>query len=197
MNPFLNYFQSFIVRHKLSFLVQLFYFSIIIYFFHWLWWSGGLKSMLIQLAFFHQTETFLAHQVFLPASWMIKHLLGYSFHQQDNTLIFSKKAYIAIEGSCSGLKQFYQWIILMILFPGLWKRKLWYIPMGIITIHAYNILRIVILSIVIKHWPMYWNFIHYWIMRPMYYAVIFILWVGWIEKISFHSQKKPVNKYTE
>ena len=184
MNPQLQPLRSFIEKHRLEFLVRLFFFAVIIYFFHWLWWKGGMKNWLADYAFFHETESFLAHQVFLPAAWIVKHIVGYPIHTADNTLYFQNNGYISIEGSCSGLKQFYQWIVLMLLFPGSWKKKLWYIPFGIFTVHLYNIIRIVVLSVVIVHWPSRWDFIHHWIMRPLYYGVIFLLWVLWVEKIS-------------
>ncbi|MBN2615538.1 MAG: archaeosortase/exosortase family protein [Bacteroidales bacterium] len=183
MISFPNPIQAFITKHKLQFIIQILYFAVITYFFHWLWWDGGLESWLRTHAFFNETEEFLAHQVFLPASWIVEHVLRYPIHTEHNTLFFANNGYIAVEGSCSGLKQFYQWFFLMLLFPGPWKRKLWYIPLGIVTIHLYNILRIVILSVVIVHWPAHWGFIHHWVMRPLYYGVIFILWVLWVEKI--------------
>jgi len=182
--PYLPFVKSFIKKYKLQPIVDVLLFGIIIYFFHWLWWTGGLKHFLKEFAFFGETEQFLAHQVFLPAAWIVEHVIGYHITTMHNTILFPEiNGYVAVEGSCSGLKQFYQWTILMILFPGSWKKKLWYIPLGLIVIHLNNILRIVILSIVTVHWPQHWDFIHLWILRPFFYVVIFLLWVLWVEKI--------------
>jgi exosortase/archaeosortase family protein len=71
----------------------------------------------------------------------------------------------------------------MILFPGSWKKKLWYIPLGILVLHIVNIFRIVILSVVVVNWPRNWDFIHESIMRPFFYVVIFAMWVLWVERI--------------
>ncbi len=174
---------------QFKFLLDVFWFAVIIYGFHLLWWNGHLESFLSQYAAFTDIQEFLAHQVFLPSSWIASHIMGYSIHTGHNTLFFSNGGYIAIEKSCSGLKQMYEWLALMILFPGPWKHKLWYIPTGIIIIHLENILRIVILSVVVMHWPAHWNFIHYWVMRPFYYVVIFLLWLMWVEKIKDKSLK--------
>ena len=176
--------KTLIKKYKLQPLVDVFLFGIIIYFFHWLWWSGGLKHFLKEFAFFSETEEFLAHQVFLPAAWIVEHIVGYTIKTMHNTIILPEaNGYVSVEGSCSGLKQFYQWTILMILFPGPWKKKLWYIPLGILVIHLDNILRIVILSIAVVHWPQQWDFIHLSILRPFFYVVIFVMWVIWVEKI--------------
>ncbi len=182
--------KEFVEKYRLKPVVDVLLFAVIIYFFHWLWWSGGLKHFLKEFAFFSETEEFLAHQVFLPAAWIVEHLLHYPIKGVDNTIFLPNHAFVAVEGACSGLKQFYQWVILMILFPGPWKRKLWYIPLGLLVIHLDNIIRIVILSVVAVHWPTHWDFIHMWILRPFFYVVIFVLWVIWVEKVSPATGKK-------
>jgi exosortase/archaeosortase family protein len=165
-------------------LVDVALFSIIIIFFHFLWWDFGLKSFLYHYASFEKMEQFMAEQVFLASSWFDLHVLGYDIKTIDTTIYFPKiNGYITVNGSCSGLKQFYQWGVLMILFPGPWKQKLWYIPLGIFIIHLNNILRIVILSVIVVNWPSYWDFAHDWILRPFFYVIIFVLWVIWVEKI--------------
>ena len=194
--PFYFRIKLFIQKHKLQPVADMVLFAIIIYFFHWLWWSGGLKHFLEEFAFFPETEQFLAHQVFLPAAWIVENILHYPIKTMDNTIYLSNHAYVAIEGACSGLKQFYEWTVLMILFPGPWKKKLWYIPLGLVIIHLDNILRIVILSVVAVHWPAHWGFIHMWILRPFFYVVIFALWMIWVEKIrpAREKTKKPIEK---
>lgn len=175
-------YTSLINKYKLQPLVDVAIFAIIIVFFHYIWWHG-FKSFLQDFAAFNQVEAFLAHQVFLPSAWIVENILAYPITTQDNTLFFANNGYVAVEGSCSGLKQFYQWTVLMILFPGPWKKKLWYIPMGLLIIHIVNIFRIVILSIVVVHWPQHWDTIHMWILRPFFYVVIFGMWVVWVERI--------------
>jgi len=179
---YLNY-TSFIKKYKLQPLIDVAIFAIIIVFFHYIWWHG-FKSFLQNFAAFNQVEAFLAHQIFLPSSWIVEHVLNYNITTSENTLYFPElNGYVAVEGSCSGLKQFYQWTILMILFPGPWKKKLWFIPAGLLTIHIVNIFRIVILSVIVVHWPQQWDLIHMWILRPFFYVVIFAMWVLWVEKI--------------
>ena len=178
------------------FLLDVFWFSIIIYGFHLLWWQGGLSHFLSRYIAFTEIQEFLAHQVFLPASWFVGHVIGYLIRTVNNTLYFSNGGYIDVENSCSGLKQMYEWLALMLLFPGPWKHKIWYIPVGMITIHLENILRIVVLSVVVVHWPAHWNFIHMWVMRPFYYVVIFLLWLVWVERIKDKRQKaKGLKKF--
>ena len=179
---YLNY-TSFIKKYRLQPILDVAIFAVIIVFFHYVWWHG-FKEFLQNFAAFNEIEGFLAHQVFLPSSWIVEHILKYNITTEGNTIYFPDiNGYITVEGSCSGLKQFYQWTILMILFPGPWKKKLWFIPAGLLIIHIVNILRIVILSVVVVHWPQQWDFIHMWILRPFFYVVIFRMWVLWVERI--------------
>jgi exosortase/archaeosortase family protein len=188
--PFYKNTSDFIKKHKLQPLVDVFLFMVITVFFHFLWWNFGLKQFLLDYLSFDELEHFMAHQVFLPSAWFVEHIIGYDIKTLNNTLYFSNNGFVAVEGACSGLKQFYQWIFLMILFPGPWKQKLWYIPMGLVVIHIINILRIIILSVVVMHWPQQWDFIHLWIMRPFFYVVIFVMWMIWVEKFRYISIKK-------
>ena len=182
MKDIYSNYNAFVRKHKLQPIVDVAIFAIITVFFHYIWWHG-LKGFLLNFAGFREMEAFLAHQVFLPSSWVVEHILNYNITTHDNTLFFGNTGYVAVEGSCSGLKQFYQWTVLMILFPGPWKKKLWFIPMGILVIHFVNIFRIITLSVVVVHWPQNWDFIHEWILRPFFYVVIFSMWVIWVERV--------------
>lgn len=173
---------AFIKKYKLQPIVDVGIFAIITVVFHYLWWHG-LKEFLLNFLAFRDTEAFLAHQVFLWSAWIMENILQYTITTADNTIYLENNSAVAVVGSCSGLKQFYQWTVLMVLFPGPWKKKLWYIPTGIIIIHMVNILRIVILCVVAVHWPQNWDFIHEWVLRPFFYVVIFVMWVVWVEKI--------------
>ena len=177
-------YKNFVKKHRLESLVDVAVFAIIIYAFHLLWWTVGLRGFLLEYTGFHDLELFMANQVFMPSAWFVKHVIGYDINTYDTTLYFlPNKGYIAVNGSCSGLKQFYQWLFLMILFPGPWKKKLWYIPLGMLVIHLENIFRIIILSVILIHWPDQWQFLHDWVLRPFFYVVIFLMWVLWVEKV--------------
>jgi exosortase/archaeosortase family protein len=89
---------------------------------------------------------------------------------------------IEINENCSGFKQLWQVLILFLLFPGPWKQKIWFIPLGMALMLVFNIFRVVGLSYSMIHWPQHWDIIHLWILRPIYYFIIFMLWVFWVEK---------------
>jgi len=173
--------DEYVRKHRLQAIVDVAVFAIITVVFHELWWTFAvwIKSF----DFILGSADWLAKQVFDSALWINVHILGLAVTTTEpNTMWFSNQGYVGVNESCSGLKQFYQIAVLFILFPGPWKHKLWYIPMGFVVMFYTNVIRIVILSLVVIWKPEYWNFTHDWILRPFFYVVIFILWVIWVEK---------------
>jgi len=80
----------------------------------------------------------------------------------------------------------------MLLYPGPWKHKLWFIPVGVFIVHLTNLFRIIGLSVVLINYSDYWKFSHDNLFRPFFYVVIFIMWVIWVEY--FYKKKKHPSK---
>jgi exosortase family protein XrtF len=84
----------------------------------------------------------------------------------------------------------------IIAFPGFWKHKLWYIPMGIVLITMLNVLRVVALAIIQKYFSKdILEFNHSYTFTILVYGFIFLLWYIWIKKIAksniFKEPAKP------
>jgi exosortase/archaeosortase family protein len=120
--------------------------------------------------------------VFNQSVWIIEHIYRIPIKIEENRVIqFQNNGFVGVNESCSGLKPILQFVLLMIFFPGPWKHKAWFIPMGIIIVHLTNLFRITGLSIVTVTVPEYWQFAHDNLFRPFFYVVIFFLWVWWVE----------------
>jgi len=122
--------------------------------------------------------------VFNQSAWIEQHILNISLSVWDRTMYFENGNQITINGSCAGDKQILQFMLLLMIYPGLWKHKLWYIPLGMVIVHFTNILRIVLLSLVLIHKPDWWDFAHDTVLRAMFYVVILVLWIIWVELIN-------------
>jgi exosortase/archaeosortase family protein len=133
---------------------------------------------------------FFQNLLFDNSTWIIKHILGLEFLKDGLKMTFvANNGYILVSSGCSGLKIFLQFIVLMILFSGPWKHKLWFIPAGLVIIHLTNIFRIVGLAQVTISFPQYWNFSHDYFFRPLFYVVIFTMWVIWVEYFCTKKEK--------
>lgn len=163
-----------------AFLLDVALFMLITWVFHKLWWQFATEIKSVE--FVINSANWLAHQVFVSSYAIIHWLIDPgAVKEAINTIRFSNGGYIAVNESCSGLKQDYQILVLFLLFPGPWKHKLWFIPSGMLIMHITNILRIAVLGMVTLWLPQHWHFIHDWVLRPFFYVVIFILWVWWVE----------------
>ena len=91
-------------------------------------------------------------------------------------------AKVIIAPECASLKQWMHWIFLMVLFPGPWKHKLWYIPAGLVIIEWTNVIRICGVLMMQIPWPNSFHLAHDYIFKFFFYFVIFLMWALWVEK---------------
>lgn len=87
-----------------------------------------------------------------------------------------------IGDQCNGLKLFAIFSLLIILLPGNRKSKYWFIPVGLLIIHAANIFRVMMLLIIFDKYPQFLDFNHKYTFTIFVYAVIFALWLWWAKK---------------
>jgi exosortase/archaeosortase family protein len=132
--------------------------------------------------FMNRAHDKMADLVFQQSAWVIEHILRIPVTMDGRTFYFENNGYITINPGCSGLKPMLQYFLLMLLFPGPWKHKAWFIPMGLVIVHCTNLFRISGLAVVTVTVPQYWQFAHDNLFRPFFYVVIFFLWVWWVEK---------------
>lgn len=130
------------------------------------------------------------------ASAQILKLLGYiliPFPAESETI-----RTIGIDGThglwigdpCNGLTIFALFTGFIISFPGKLKDKLWFIPLGLISIHILNILRIVALCILLKYDATSLEFNHTYTFTLIVYSYVFLLWIIWINKFSIKEYGK-------
>jgi len=163
-----------------GFVVDVALFALITYGFHLVFRYFAKEIML--LPFVGEANLWLTDVVYEISLWINVNILGFHITvEPGNTMWFSNGGYITVNSSCSGLKQFYQVFVLFVLFPGPWKHKLWFIPLGFVIMFLTNIFRIISLSVILLWKPEHWDFSHDWILRPFFYVVLFALWVWWVE----------------
>jgi exosortase/archaeosortase family protein len=187
MKNFLAEVNKFIKKYNLNALRGVIIFAIITIVIHYSYrfWAMDLdyKPIHNQVMAAHDA---LSEIVYRQSSWFDAHVLKIPIITDDENRVihFEGNGFIGISEGCSGLKQILQVFLLFLIYPGPWKHKAWFIPMGIILVHLTNLFRITGLSVVVVNWPAYWQFSHDYMFRPFFYVVIFFLWVWWVEKFS-------------
>ncbi len=87
-----------------------------------------------------------------------------------------------VGGACNAISLFIVFSVFVAAFPGRQKNKWWFIPIGILTIHIINVLRVVGLAILTYINPAWLEFNHTYTFTFLVYAYIFLLWVWWVNK---------------
>ena len=91
-------------------------------------------------------------------------------------------ARVIVAPECASLKQWLHWVFLMVIFPGPWKHKLWYIPAGLVVIEWTNVVRVCGILLMQIPWPNSFHIAHDYIFKVFFYFIIFLMWVLWVEK---------------
>jgi exosortase family protein XrtF len=98
--------------------------------------------------------------------------------------IVGSEGALTIGAACDGLVLFALFTVFILAFPGRLARKLWFIPLGIATLHAANLLRVVALTWVHRYHPDALSFNHDYTFTVLVYGAVFALWYVWVEKFA-------------
>jgi len=135
--------------------------------------------------------------VFNQSAWVLEHILQIEITTSGQTIWLqdanNNHVYVGVDPGCTTLKQWMHWLFLMILFPGPWKHKLWYIPLGLVVIHFINDFRIIGLALTLIPYPEHFHFFHSYIFKTFFYFMIFLMWLIWVEffYIAWRDKAKP------
>ncbi|MCE3279409.1 MAG: Transrane exosortase (Exosortase EpsH) [Bacteroidetes bacterium] len=112
-------------------------------------------------------------------------LFGYTvFTGSDRLIGIDGTGGLWIGDNCNGIALFALFTGFIIAYPGNWRKKLYYIPMGILLIELMNILRVVLLAILDTHSRAWTEFNHTYTFTIVIYGFIFLMWMIWVNKVS-------------
>ncbi len=92
------------------------------------------------------------------------------------------RAVVSVYEGCNGLNVLIIFLAFVVAYGGRWQRMLWFIPLGILTIHLLNLARIDLLFMVADQFPKYLYFTHKYLFTAFIYVGVFALWFGWVTK---------------
>ncbi|MDC0230912.1 archaeosortase/exosortase family protein [Aureispira] len=98
-------------------------------------------------------------------------------------------AWVSVGEDCIGYGVMALFIALILAYPGNNKIKLWFIPIGLFLIYCFNILRVAILTIIIKYDPAIWELNHKFAFKFVIYGLVFLLWARWLNLIKDKTPK--------
>lgn len=95
-----------------------------------------------------------------------------------------------VGSNCNAITLFALFSVFVLAYPGHQNSKWWFIPLGILSIHTVNILRVVALALIANYAPSYLDFNHTYTFTFIVYAFIFILWSVWVNKFAPKAKTK-------
>lgn len=152
-----------------------------------------LKGLALYLLWFFLYENWLLKDG-LVDQLLINHLtqatstilewLGYTTFLYSDAVGVDGTHGVLIGAPCNGMSLFALFAGFIIIFKGKLKYKLIYLPIGLLSIHIINILRLVGLALVVVYNPESLEFNHKYTFTAIVYAYIFILWIIWVNKFA-------------
>lgn len=124
----------------------------------------------------------------------ILHLFGYKTFKVLGDTEFQS---VGIDGSqgvwvgaaCNAVTLFFLFAVFVLAYPGHQKSKIWFVPLGIFTIHIINIIRVAALALISFYKPEWLDFNHTYTFTFLVYGYIFFLWMTWVNNYSGQSHK--------
>lgn len=135
--------------------------------------------------------------VYDQSCWVLQHIFGIDITTISSSRVIAALnkdggfARVVIAPECASLKQWFHWLFLMLLFPGPWKHKAWYIPAGLVIIEWANVVRICGILMMQMQWtgPNTFHIAHDYVFKVFFYLIIFLMWVLWVEKFKNGKRK--------
>lgn len=103
---------------------------------------------------------------------------------EPNIIRFATGSSIIIVWSCTAIKQAFIWMIIMLTARGSWLKKLWFIPLGLVCTYLFNFLRITLIAMASEHHPEWFDFLHGFLFKYLFYGMYFGLWLWWIHGLN-------------
>jgi len=89
---------------------------------------------------------------------------------------------VLVGDPCNGLLLYALFAGFVVAFPGPWRHKLWFVPLGIFAIYALNVARVALLALNHVYWHPTVGFNHHYTFTFVVYGAIGALWVLWARR---------------
>lgn len=116
--------------------------------------------------------------------------LGYDAHiaphpnEPSMKLIINDKYVARIIEGCNSISVIILFVSFIIAFADKWKPTLLFLFAGSTLIYAVNLIRIVVLSIGLYHYPWRKEVLHTVIFPLIIYGMVFLLWMIWVKRFA-------------
>jgi len=82
---------------------------------------------------------------------------------------------------CTAIKQLYMMTVILLFSRGRLVHKSWYWLVSMSVLIVYNVLRLTLLSYIVRDYRDMFEFMHVYVLKYIFYGLMFVLWVVWDE----------------
>lgn len=145
-----------------------------------------------------------------PLTWsatkqsaVVLNLIGFETSAVINPLaptVFLKennKTVLNVYEGCNGVNVMIVFVAFLFAFRGSLRTLLWFLPLGILVIHAANLARICLLFYSAIYNEQYFYYFHKYFFTAILYLIVFILWGFWAIRLYNKKSVQQVSTHME
>ncbi len=174
----LKHFKNRIKKWNTPLLIQLWIFLLFIFLFQLLW--GKFEIDLNTIPLFVNISDHIGNLLLVTTPALLNLLFDVEIVRNGISIILPNGFSIDYDFYLSGIKQMCLVILLFILIPGPWKKKLWYVPITVIGIFVTVFIQFLVLTFHCLVHPEHLHLIQDLLVGPIFYFVILVMWMAWV-----------------
>ena len=118
------------------------------------------------------------------SQFFLNNVMGIQSTLKENVIELPGNAALLMNPGCTGLKQVIQLFLIMVIYPGPARKKIWYIPVASFVLFIASILHFVLLAVLLNAYPLQFAFFHDHLSRWIYFTIFFLVWLVWEDYLS-------------
>jgi exosortase family protein XrtF len=160
----------------------------------------ALTALALYAAWFLLYETWLgpdgrldlamSHVVAEGASGVLA-ALGFTPTVVGDTVWATRTAGAWVTTGCNGLTTLALFTGFVLAYPGTWRRRGLFLPLGVAFVFAVNVLRVAGIVVILARAPGHFEWVHALGAPHVFYATVFVLWVLWVRYSGASAEEVP------
>ena len=142
-------------------------------------------------------DTALCRQLATASAWGLR-AAGWAANTDvklPNLLLLNGQPTVIVGAPCDGLVLYALLAGFVLAYPGPARRRLWFIPLGIVALWLLNIVRIIVLALNHRYSPETFEFDHHYAFNAVAYAALGGLWLLWTRQSSPAQAPAPAGQW--
>jgi exosortase/archaeosortase family protein len=123
-------------------------------------------------------DAWLSNAVAAAAGGLLS-LAGAGVERAGAVLRMPGSAGVVVEPGCNGLSTLGLFAGFVVAYAGPWRRRAWFVPLGLLAILGANVLRVTALTALEPAWPAAFAALHDLGATTFFYGVVLVLWWAW------------------